>query len=80
MAQVAEALNCKVDRIMLDNFDLGLMSEAVRLINRAAEVEASGGVTLQTVRQIAETGVDFISVGALTHSPKGLDISLEMVP
>ncbi|HTR82507.1 MAG TPA: carboxylating nicotinate-nucleotide diphosphorylase [Bacteroidota bacterium] len=80
MAEVEEALNCKVDRIMLDNFDLGVMSEAVHLIGHATEVEASGGVTLQTVRPIAETGVDFISVGALTHSPKGLDISLEMVP
>ncbi|MDE3058919.1 MAG: nicotinate-nucleotide diphosphorylase (carboxylating), partial [Bacteroidota bacterium] len=49
-------------------------------IDHAVEVEASGGVTLETVRAIAETGVDFISVGALTHSPKALDISLEFVP
>lgn len=66
-----------IDRIMLDNYALPLMAEAVRLINGAVEVEASGGVNLQTVRAIAETGVDVISVGALTHSPKALDISLE---
>jgi len=51
----------------------------VQLINRKIEVEASGGVNLQTVKQIAETGVDVISVGALTHSPKALDISLEII-
>jgi nicotinate-nucleotide pyrophosphorylase (carboxylating) len=69
-----------VDRIMLDNYPLDQMREAVRLIDGAIEVEASGGVTLQTVRSIAETGVDLISVGALTHSPKALDISLEFIP
>jgi nicotinate-nucleotide pyrophosphorylase (carboxylating) len=78
--QVEEVLACMgVDRIMLDNFELEPMAKAVQLINHAVEVEASGGVTLQTVRAIAETGVDFISVGALTHSPKALDISLELV-
>jgi nicotinate-nucleotide pyrophosphorylase (carboxylating) len=78
--QVKEVLKCGgVDRIMLDNFELGLMSEAVCLVDHAVEVEASGGVTLQTVKAIAETGVDFISVGALTHSPNALDISLEIV-
>lgn len=66
-----------IDRIMLDNYTLPAMAEAVKLINGAIEVEASGGVNLQTVRAIAETGVDVISVGALTHSPKALDISLE---
>ncbi|MFA5832255.1 MAG: carboxylating nicotinate-nucleotide diphosphorylase [Bacteroidota bacterium] len=76
--QVQEVLNIGgVDRIMLDNYSLDLMREAVSLINGTIEVEASGGVTLQTVRSIAETGVDIISVGALTHSPKALDISLE---
>lgn len=76
--EVREALRCEgVRRIMLDNFDTGTMRQAVELIGGGVEVEASGGVTLQTVREIAETGVDFISVGALTHSVKGLDISLE---
>jgi nicotinate-nucleotide pyrophosphorylase (carboxylating) len=68
-----------VDRIMLDNYPLDMMKEAVRMIDGKFEVEASGGVTLQTVRQIAETGVDYISVGALTHSPKAMDISLEYI-
>jgi nicotinate-nucleotide pyrophosphorylase (carboxylating) len=81
IAQVEEVLKCGgVDRIMLDNFDVEAMARAVQLIDHSLEVEASGGVTLETVRAIADTGVDFISVGALTHSPKALDISLELVP
>ena len=80
ISQLEEALACGgIDRIMLDNFELEPMAKAVQLIDHVVEVEASGGVTLQTVRAIAETGVDFISVGALTHSPKALDISLELV-
>ena len=78
--QVEEVLKCGgVDRIMLDNYQLPEMAKAVQLIDHSVEVEASGGVTLQTVRAIAETGVDFISVGALTHSPHALDISLELI-
>jgi nicotinate-nucleotide pyrophosphorylase (carboxylating) len=81
VTQVEEVLKCGgVDRIMLDNFDVEAMARAVQLIDHSLEVEASGGVTLHTVRAIADTGVDFISVGALTHSPKALDISLELVP
>jgi nicotinate-nucleotide pyrophosphorylase (carboxylating) len=80
LAEVHEALRCHgVHRIMLDNFRLDDMRKAVDVIAHRVEVEASGGVTLQTVRAIAETGVDFISVGALTHSVKGLDISLELL-
>jgi nicotinate-nucleotide pyrophosphorylase (carboxylating) len=67
-----------VNRVMFDNFELEAMREAVTLNNGIFETEASGGVTLDTVRAIAKTGVDFISVGALTHSVKGLDISLEI--
>jgi len=78
--QVKEVLSLGgVNRIMLDNYSLEAMAQAVILINGAFEVEASGGVNLQTVRAIAETGVDVISVGALTHSPKALDISLEFI-
>jgi nicotinate-nucleotide pyrophosphorylase (carboxylating) len=80
VSQVEEALGAGVDIIMLDNMTLAEMAEAVRLINRRALVEASGGVTLENVRQIAVTGVDYISVGALTHSVKALDISLEIEP
>jgi nicotinate-nucleotide pyrophosphorylase (carboxylating) len=67
-----------ITRIMLDNFELPLMAEAVATIHKQFEVEASGGVNLQTVRKIALTGVDFISVGALTHSAGSLDLSLKI--
>ena len=65
-----------VDRIMLDNFDIPTLREAVKRINHRFETEASGGKTDQTLRPYAETGVDFISVGALTHHIKSLDLSL----
>jgi len=73
---VAEALSLDVTRILLDNMSLETMKEAVLLTAGRAKLEASGNVTLETVRAIAETGVDFISVGALTHSPKVFDVSL----
>lgn len=66
-----------VDRIMLDNFSPELTREAVEIINGAAEVESSGGITLDTLREYALTGVDFISVGALTHQVSSLDLSLK---
>ncbi|MFY7991167.1 MAG: carboxylating nicotinate-nucleotide diphosphorylase [Fluviicola sp.] len=67
----------KVDRIMLDNFTPDLLSEALKMINGRFETEASGGITKETIRSFAETGVDYISVGALTHSFKSLDMSLK---
>lgn len=76
LADVKEALAARADIIMLDNMDLKTMKEAVALIDGGATVEASGGVNLATVRAIAETGVDIISVGALTHSAPSMDISL----
>lgn len=69
----------KVDRIMLDNFTPTLLKEAIELINKRYETEASGGITIETIRSFAESGVDFISVGALTHSHKSLDISMKIV-
>lgn len=78
LKEVEEALQTKADIIMLDNFEISEMKKAVELINGKYKVEASGGVNLETVKSIAETGVDFISVGALTHSVKALDISLEI--
>lgn len=78
LVEVSEALQSGADIIMLDNFELGEMTKAVSLINGNCKVEASGGVNFNTVKNIAETGVDFISVGALTHSVKALDISLEV--
>jgi nicotinate-nucleotide pyrophosphorylase (carboxylating) len=69
-----------IHRIMLDNFKTNDMVKAVELINRKFEVEASGNIGLENVREIAETGVDLISVGALTHSVKALDIALNVTP
>lgn len=68
-----------ITRIMLDNFTVEDMRRAVKIINQRFEVEASGGITLETVRPIAETGVDFISSGALTHSYQSLDLSLKII-
>jgi len=76
LAQVDEALASGVDIIMLDNMSLADMRSAVAAIAGRALVEASGGVNLETVRAIAETGVDIISVGALTHSARAMDISM----
>jgi nicotinate-nucleotide pyrophosphorylase (carboxylating) len=76
IAEVREALAAGADAVMLDNMTPGAMGEAVRFIGGRVPVEASGNVTLANVRQIAETGVDFISVGALTHSVTAADISL----
>ncbi|MDE6166530.1 MAG: carboxylating nicotinate-nucleotide diphosphorylase [Muribaculaceae bacterium] len=75
--EIDQALAAGVDRIMLDNFTPERTAEAVKRINGATEIESSGGITLQTLRAYGETGVDFISVGALTHSVKGLDMSFK---
>ncbi len=78
LAQVEECLACGVEIIMLDNMAPALMRQAVSLISGRALVEASGGVNLANVREIAETGVDLISVGALTHSARAVDISMRL--
>jgi nicotinate-nucleotide pyrophosphorylase (carboxylating) len=75
---VREALAAGAEQILLDNMTPALMHEAVELVGGRATLEASGGVSLDTVREIAETGVDFVSVGALTHSARSLDVSLEL--
>jgi nicotinate-nucleotide pyrophosphorylase (carboxylating) len=75
--QVEQALLAGADVILLDNMTLDEMRAAVFYVNGRAKLEASGGVNLQTVRAIAETGVDFISVGALTHSARAMDIALD---
>lgn len=77
--EIRQALDAKVDRIMLDNFTPERTREAVKLINGQTEIESSGGITLETLRDYGECGVDFISVGALTHSVKGLDMSFKAV-
>jgi nicotinate-nucleotide pyrophosphorylase (carboxylating) len=69
----------KVTRIMLDNFEIPILREAVQIINKRFETEASGGINIHTIREVAKTGVDFISVGALTHSAVSLDLSLKVI-
>jgi len=78
VVEASEAVEAGADTIMLDNMNLEEMREAVKSIDGRASVEASGGITLDNVRAVAETGVDCISVGALTHSVVALDISLEL--
>jgi len=77
LEQVAECLACGVDIIMLDNMDPATMQEAVRLIDHRALVEASGGVTLDSVLAVAGSGVDIVSIGALTHSVPACDIGMD---
>lgn len=77
LEEVEEALSVGVDRIMFDNFSPDDMVKAVNLVNGRCETEASGGITESTIINYAETGVDFISVGALTHSVRSLDLSLK---
>jgi len=76
--EAQEAVEAGADIVMLDNMGLKEMRQAVKLVRGRALLEASGGITLENVRQVAETGVDFISVGALTHSAKALGFSLEL--
>ena len=78
LAGVTEALHEKVDVIMLDNMDIETMKQAVRMIGNLALIEASGGINEQTIVQVAQTGVNIISVGGLTHSVQSLDISLDI--
>jgi nicotinate-nucleotide pyrophosphorylase (carboxylating) len=77
LEQLAEALRFPIDAVLLDNMDISTLEKAVRLARGKVLTEASGGVNLETVAKIARTGVDLISVGALTHSPRNLDSSLE---
>jgi nicotinate-nucleotide pyrophosphorylase (carboxylating) len=75
--QLAEAMKFRIDAVLLDNMDIATLREAVKLVSGRVKTEASGGVTLEKVREIASTGVDLISIGAITHSPRNLDSSLE---
>lgn len=78
LKQVQEALDAKAEVLMLDNMDAKQMAESVRLVNKRAWVEASGGITLERIREVAEAGVDFISVGALTHSAPAVDFNMKI--
>jgi nicotinate-nucleotide pyrophosphorylase (carboxylating) len=77
LAQVAEAVEAGVDTVLLDNMSLDELRQAVALVGRRAKTEASGGVTLETLRAIAESGVDFVSVGRITQSAPAVDIGLD---
>ena len=79
LQQLREAVEAEADIVMLDNMTPSEMAEAVRIVDGRALTEASGGITLENVREVAATGVDRISVGALTHSVTGIDISLELL-
>jgi len=78
LEELKEALECDVDIIMLDNMNLEDMKEAVKLVNGKVKLEASGNITLDNIREVALTGVDFISTGATIHSSKWLDISMRV--
>lgn len=80
LEDVRAALELRVERILLDNMPPEMMAEAVKMTRGRAKLEASGNVSLDNIRTIAETGVDFISIGALTHSAKVFDVSLDFVP
>jgi nicotinate-nucleotide pyrophosphorylase (carboxylating) len=79
LEMVKEAMESDVDIIMLDNMSSKLMAEAVKLINKRAKIEASGNMTIKRIRKVAGTGVDYISIGSLTHSVKALDISQRII-
>jgi nicotinate-nucleotide pyrophosphorylase (carboxylating) len=80
LGEVEEALSAGVPRLLLDNMDVATLSRAVELAGGRAQLEASGGITLDNVREIAQTGVNFVSVGALTHSAPALDVAMELEP
>jgi nicotinate-nucleotide pyrophosphorylase (carboxylating) len=79
LAQVAQAADAGADIILLDNMSLAELRQAVKLVGSRAKTEASGGVTLKTVRAIAKTGVNFVSVGAITHSARAVDVGLDFL-
>jgi len=76
LAELHEALVARPDIVMLDNFDLAAMSEAVKIVDHQLKLEASGNVNFDTVRQIAATGVDYISIGGLTKDVRAVDLSM----
>lgn len=79
LEQIQEALAVKVEVLLLDNFSLEMLRQAVILVNGQAQLEASGGVTIETLKAIAETGVDYISVGAITKHVQAIDLSMRII-
>jgi nicotinate-nucleotide pyrophosphorylase (carboxylating) len=80
LAELDDALAAGVPRILLDNFTTYDIREAVKRVSGRAEIEISGGVTLERIAELATTGADYVSVGALTHSPPAADLSFELEP
>jgi nicotinate-nucleotide pyrophosphorylase (carboxylating) len=78
LEQLSDLLAAGCDQVLLDNMDLETMREAVEINNRRARLEASGGLSLDVARSVAETGVDFLAVGALTHSAPVLDLAMDL--
>lgn len=78
LEEVREALSKNVDMIMLDNMTTGMMTEAVKIINGHTKIEASGNMNIDRLKEVAATGIDYISIGALTHSVKAMDISMNI--
>jgi nicotinate-nucleotide pyrophosphorylase (carboxylating) len=76
MQELREALATGVNRIMLDNWDIASIRDAVSLVNKRIPLEVSGNITIEKAREVAQTGIDFISVGAITHSFSSLDMTL----
>jgi len=76
--EVQQALDAGAERLLLDNFDLDMLREAVQLVDGRAKLEASGGINLNTIQSIAETGVDFVSIGAITKDIKAIDLSMRI--
>jgi nicotinate-nucleotide pyrophosphorylase (carboxylating) len=79
LAQIEEALQAGAEILLLDNFTLTMLREAVALVQGRAKLEASGGITMETIRAIAETGIDFISVGAMTKNVQAVDLSMRIL-
>lgn len=77
--ELQQALDCHVERILLDNMDVATLTQAVKLTNKQTDLEASGNITLETIRSVAETGVDYISTGAITKNISAIDFSLQFI-
>ena len=77
--EVEEAVNNKVDIIMLDNMSMEMIKKAINMVNGKAKIEISGGVSYESLAEISKTGADFVSIGALTHSAPAVDISLDII-
>ena len=79
LREVQEALDSGIDRILLDNMNLEMVKKAVTLIQGKVQIEVSGGITLESLNELSKTGIDYVSVGALTHSARASDISMNLI-